>query len=82
MPLVGDVSRACRAVPGDCGGYRVPLPGSKLPPAAGSPGVVLVSAACLRPCSVPWVIPADVPGKAEIEAVSVFGRRFPCLCLP
>ena len=40
VPLVGDVSRACRVVPGDCSGYRVPLPGSKLPSAAGSPGVV------------------------------------------
>ena len=79
VPLVGDVSRACRAVPGDCNGYRVPLPGLKLPSAAGSPGVapdvVLVSAACLRPCSVARVIPADVPEKAKIEAVGAFGRR-------
>ena len=86
MPLVGNVSRACRTVPGDCSGYRVPLPGSKLPSAAGSlgvvPGVVLVSAACLRPYSVPRVIPAGVPGKAKIEVVSAFGRRFPVLaCL-
>ena len=79
MPLVGNVSRACRAVPGDSSGYRVPLPGSKLPSAAGSPGVapdvVLVSAACLRPCSVARVIQAGVPGKAEIEAVGALGCR-------
>ena len=78
MPLVGDVSRACRAVPGDCSGYLVPLPGL-IPSAAGSPGVapdvVLVSAACLRPCSVARVIPADVPRKAEIETVGALGRR-------
>ena len=79
VPLVGDVSRACRAVPGDCSGYRVPLPRLKLPSAAGSPGVVpdvaMVSAACLRRHSVSGVIPADVPKKAEIEAVGAFGRR-------
>ena len=79
VPLVGDVSRACRAVPGDCSGYRVPLTGSKLPSAAGSlgvvPDVVLVSAACLRRHSVPGVTPAGVPRKAEIEAVGAFGCR-------
>ena len=65
--------------PGDCSGYRVPLPGLKLPSAAGSPGVVpdvaMVSAACLRRHSVPGVTPAGVPRKAEIEAVGAFGRR-------
>ena len=34
-----------------------------------------LGAACLRPHSVPRVIPADVPEKAEIEAVGAFGRR-------
>ena len=81
VPLVDVVPRACRAVPGDCSGYRVPLPGSKLPSAAGFPGRCLgrcLGAGCLR--CVPFRrvlrgLSADVPKKAEIEAVGTFGRR-------
>ena len=76
VPLVGDVSRACRVVPGDRGGYRVPLP--EVDSVGGFPGRCpgrCLGAACLKPRSVPWVIPADVPRKAEIEAVSALGRR-------
>ena len=75
------LSRACRAVSGDCSGYRVPLPGSKLPSSAGFPGRCLgrcLGVGCLR--CVPFrpvlrVLSADVPGKAKIEAVGAFGRR-------
>ena len=84
VPLVGDVSRACRVVPGDCSGYRVPLP--EVDSAVGCGFSAVTPRALFR--TLPWcrlpafrpvprALSADVPKKAEIEAVGAFGRRSP-----